>query len=217
MKTLRKAVKSAAVSLVLLASVGTAHANLITNGSFEDGLYPGTTPYVTVGAGSSIIDGWTVVDGSIDWINTYWQASDGTKSIDLAGNYQHGLIVGTAFDTVVGQTYRVQFDMAGNPDRPYNKSLVSVSTGDIFTTHAFTFEQGGNTRQNMGWVTQYFDFVATSDSAELFFGDITNELNPNEAWGAALDNVRVDPVPEPSTVLLLGAGLAAICFRRRKA
>lgn len=217
MKCFRKAVTLAITSLGLLAGVSIAEANLITNGSFESGSFPGSTPFVTVGPGSDIIDGWSVIDGSIDWINTYWQASDGTKSIDLAGNHQHGLIVGTAFDTVAGQTYRVQFDMAGNPDRPYNKSLVSVSTGDAITTHAFTFEQAGNTHQDMGWVTQYFDFMAISDSAELFFGDITNELNPDEAWGAALDNVRVDAVPEPSTFLLLGAGLAALCFRRRKA
>lgn len=217
MKCYRNAVTLAITSLGLLAGVSIAEANLITNGSFEYGSYPGSTPFVTVGPGSNIIDGWSVIGGSIDWINTYWQASDGTKSIDLAGNYQHGLIVGTAFDTVVGQSYRVQFDMAGNPDRPYNKSLVSLSTGDVFTTHSFTFEQAGNTHQDMGWVTQYFDFVATSDSATLFFGDITNEMNPDEAWGAALDNVRVDAVPEPSTVLLLGAGLAAIYFRRRKA
>ncbi|ACH38816.1 PEP motif-containing protein, putative exosortase substrate [Citrifermentans bemidjiense Bem] len=217
MNTLRKAVTLAITSIVFLASIGIAQANLIANGSFEDGFYPGSTPFVTVGAGTNIIDGWSVVDGSIDWINTYWQASEGTKSIDLAGNYQHGLIVGTAFDTVAGQTYRVQFDMAGNPDRPYNKSLVSVSTGEIFTTHSFTFEQAGNTHQNMGWVTQYFDFVASSDSAELFFGDITNSLNPDEAWGAALDNVRVDAVPEPSTIFLLGAGLAGMCLWRRRA
>lgn len=218
---------------LLIGLNGIARANLITNGSFEDGTYSSNDPFITLNQGSTAITGWTVKSGSIDWINTYWNASDGSKSLDLAGYYQHGLI-STTFNATVGQTYRVQFDMAGNPDQPYAKSLVSVSTGDLPpSSHIFTFDQGTNNKNNMGWETKYFDFVAQAPGANpgdsiavtLMFGDVTGQLingvpdlslDPNESWGAALDNVRVDPVPEPSTFLLLGAGLAGVAGLRRK-
>jgi choice-of-anchor C domain-containing protein len=195
---------------LMLGVYGTAEANLITNGSFEGNVDIGS--FMTLSAGSNLIPGWTVSSGSIDWIGSYWTASDGTKSIDLAGYFAQGLIVGTTFDTVAGQTYRVQFDMAGNPYQSYDKALVAATVGGI--TQSFTFDQAGHSYQTMGWETKYFDFIAGGSSAQLSFGDATG--NADQAWGAALDNVRVDAVPEPSTLLLLGAGFAGFGIFGRK-
>ncbi|MBT0666424.1 choice-of-anchor C family protein [Geobacter pelophilus] len=206
------------VCLCLLLGVNcSAQASPIINGSFE-GNYLGKD-FVTLPAGDTSITGWTVVSGSIDWIESYWQPSDGAKSIDLAGN-EPGLIM-TNLTTEIGKTYRVQFDMAGNPDQGYDKALITLLTismtdSDGAVLNAFDFIQNGYNKDNMGWTTLYFDFFATSSTYELYFG------NAKEGpYGAALDNVRVDqaPVPEPSTFFLLGAGLAglgACCRRFRK-
>ena len=228
--TMNRLLKIGVASVGLFLSVsGAARANLIINGSFEDGAYNSSDQFVTLysnAASANSIAGWTVsapnMDGtgvsSIDWISSYWQASDGNKSIDLAGNYLHGLIA-TTFDTDPGQRYRVQFDMAGNPDRQYDKSLITVAiSGEGGAAYSDTFSQKGNTHNNMGWQTKYFDFIADDVSTQLFFGDMTNPDNPAEAWGAAIDNVSVElaPVPEPSTFLLFGVSLAALGIIRRK-
>lgn len=67
-------------AVLALGLYGTAEANLITNGSFEEGAYTGGS-YVTLTTGSTSLTGWSVVSGSIDWIGSYWQASEGEKAL----------------------------------------------------------------------------------------------------------------------------------------
>ena len=78
--------------------------NLIQNGSFETAtVNPGTDTLLN--AVSTVITGWTVSQGSIDYIGTVWQASNGVRSLDLSGG-NAGRIQQT-FNTTVGGTYRV--------------------------------------------------------------------------------------------------------------
>ena len=198
--------------LLILCVAGAASANLITNGSFENPDDPDVN-FLTLPNGSTAIPGW-MVGGSVDWIRNYWPASDGDWSLDLAGDMP-GAVLSNYFPTTPGQWYEVEFDMAGNPDRGYDKALIGIAYGSsTLTLVNFSFEQALGDKTNMGWQTKSFNFLADWEETLLVFGDATLEVGP---WGAAIDNVRVAPVPEPATMLLLGAGLIGLAgLGRRK-
>jgi choice-of-anchor C domain-containing protein len=179
------------LALTLGLGLTSVSAQLVNNGSFENGSCDGA--FITVNAGGTDITGWTV-GGSVDFICSYWQASQGARSIDLNG-LEAGSISQT-LTTTAGFSYAVTFDMSGNPDgstlentHPYYspsiKSLgVSVDGG---AATPYSFDTGsGNTATNMMWVPNLYNFTATSNSTVLTFAS----LIPG-AFGPALDNVQV--------------------------
>lgn len=103
--------KRTALALLTLATASPAFAaSLITNGSFETGAAPGS--FTTESAGSTDITGWTIASGSVDYIGSYWAASDGARSIDIAGSAIGAL--SQSFATTAGQKYLVTFDLSSN-------------------------------------------------------------------------------------------------------
>ncbi|MGA2793554.1 MAG: DUF642 domain-containing protein, partial [Roseiarcus sp.] len=114
----RKALAIAA-SVAWLGGASPSSANLVTNGSFESGTGDaGLGGFTTVYAGDTNIGDWTVFgpgnSPSVDWINGYWQAQDGTHSIDMNGNTLGG--VEQTIGTIAGRNYTMTFWMSGNPD-----------------------------------------------------------------------------------------------------
>jgi choice-of-anchor C domain-containing protein len=202
--------KIALATLALLALPTTANAAAFMNGSFENSaVNPGT--FTTLGAGATDINGWTVGGNSVDYIGTYWNAADGARSIDLAGNGPGS--ISQTFDTVAGKTYKVSFAMAGNTDGSPTVKTLLVS-GDA--SQNFSFDTTGASRSDMGWVTKTFTFIANGKSSTLTFA--AGDSGP---YGAALDNVAVSAVPEPAAwaLMITGFGMVggAMRTRRRKA
>jgi choice-of-anchor C domain-containing protein len=201
-----------------LAFTSGAWAGLV-NGSFESSTGPNPGQFVTLDGGDTSITGWTVGGGlnSIDYIGSYWTSSDGVRSIDLNG-LAPGSISQT-FDVISGQTYRVMFDMAGNPaGGPTVKTLQADATVSVTAS----FDTSNTDLTNMGWITHSFTFTANSTSETLTFLSLTTGNSGNGtypfAFGPALDNVSVTAVPEPSTwaMMILGfLGVGFMAYRRK--
>lgn len=202
-----------------LAAAGAAHANLLVNGSFENGAFVNQgNDTMSLNPGATAITAWSVVTDTTAWIgptNPFGlTASDGGFFLDLT-NYQAGAPfagVTQTFATIPGALYSVTFDLGsstfwGRPDS------LTASAGNASTT--FTAPGTGT---NNDWQHESMEFSAVST---------TTTLRLQGASGInyiGLDNVSVDlisaPVPEPETWTLMLAGLAAlgtIARRRRKA
>jgi choice-of-anchor C domain-containing protein len=210
-------------SLFVVGSMGASAASF-SNGSFETGV--GSGQFVTLSAGSPNgldIDGWTVNSGSVDYILSYWTAADGSRSVDLGGNEAGSIHQG--FDTVAGQTYRVDYYISGNPD-----GAPTVKTGKVeaigsfvglLTSQTFSFDTStpGHSRNSMVWNLFSFYFTAANDISALVFTSTTVGGNPNGAFGPALDLVSVTAVPLPAALWLMVGSLFGLfgAARRRKA
>jgi choice-of-anchor C domain-containing protein len=203
--------KIAVVTFFLLSCAGAAAAPF-QNGSFElGGVAPCNTFNVPIG--STLITGWTVSAGNIDWLGAPpacgWQASNGVASLDMVGSGAGGIGgIQQTFDTVPGVTYQVQFDMAGNFGAPPVVKPLAVTINGVTTN--YTFDTTGRSQNNMGWVTQTITFVAAGPTSTInFVSDVSLSGGTLNA-GAALDNVRIAPLGASTAVPLGWAQWAAM-------
>lgn len=177
---------------------------------FSDGFNFATPPssFTTVGGGGTI-GPWAVGGNSVDWIGGYWQPAEGNGSIDMSGNGPGTL--STTFNTVAGQSYILDFYLAGNTDGGNVSKDVNVQVGNLNQT--FSFNTPGRSRASMGWTLFSTPFTASAGTTTLTFTSLDNN-----AYGAALDGVTVaTAAPEPATYAFALLGLAGIgLFRRRR-
>lgn len=191
---------------VLLSSVPVgASASLITNGSFETA---NPSNAVLIAVGGTALTGWQVFNGNVERIN-FWQASDGSWSIDLDGQPGNAGELRQSFTTTPGVTYVVTFDLSGNPGSTNDTKRLQVSADGQSAT--FVFDASVITAlSDMHYQPQAWSFVADDTSATLSFKSLIGS-----GWGPVIDNVAVN-VPEPAAATLLAlAGLASL--RRRNA
>jgi len=169
----------------VLATMVDFAPNLIQNGSFEQG--PNPSDYLPLSPGSTAITGWTVIRGAIDYVGSYFVASDGSRCLDLNGNPGVGGVAQT-FATVPGQTYQVSFDMAGNSDLSNTLQTMEVSAAS--QVQDFTFVSGSD-KTHLGWQRDTWTFTANASQTTLEFYSLQTA---NPYYGPMLDNVMVAPI-----------------------
>lgn len=174
-------------ALALLLQPSARADNLVINGSFETGNF----------------NGWSV-DSTSPWMSVYpWYAVSGSYSAALTNDWYFGSITQT-LTTVPGQTYDLSFwllhywQIGGlNEWLAYwgGTELMHLSSFRSFPYKEYTFE-----------------VVAPGVATDLTFAF----LNRNGYF--YLDDVSVTaaPIPEPSTMLLLGGALLAVAALRRR-
>lgn len=180
-----------------------ALANLVVDGGFESPVI--FSQWSTFGPGP--LGGWTISSGSVEILRSYWQPSEGFQSLDTSGDGS-GVIQQT-IATVVGLTYRLSFDLSGNPDG--GTTIKTLQAGFGTATQSFHFDTTLTTRTDMQWSPQTWDIVATTSSTVLSFENIGTG-----PYGAALDNVSLTVIPEPSVMAFAGVGAVWLGVMARK-
>ena len=157
--------------------------NLLTNGSFEEN--PPWRPYTTLWGGHSL-PGWRVVGHSIDWVGSFWGASNGGYSLDLNGLWAGG--VEQEIVTEPGRFYFVYYALAANPEcEPYWKTFRISAAGE---DHSVLLNSYGRSRWNLRW-TEPEPFVFQADSDRTTLQLLSTGARGNGACGPTVDDVRV--------------------------
>ena len=219
------------LSILLALAAVDAHANLLTNGSFDIPAAPAGS-FTDYNPGDTGLTGWTIVGNPGTDVATFstltvfsgvsYVAEDGPNYLRLTGDGSNSDTEGVAqtIATNIGDSYTLTFWVGNVDDLPFDgvTSTVDVSANGT-SLGAFTNMCTACTT-TQSWQLFTTTFIATSNSTPLQFlnGDSANDNSNGLDNVSIVDNGPATSTPEPATFALALAGLAILssCARRRK-
>jgi hypothetical protein len=196
---MRKTLTAIAASL-LLAATG-AHANLVTNGTFD-------APNISTDSFSQVT---SLSFSDLNW-GFYSGGSGVTKLVDAGGNQfaqiASGDVLYTSFSVVTSGQYNIGFDFQGSG----LWGLTGSSWSPEVVAPTYLTPSAGWTSAMGGPVS-----LVGGDSYKIYFGGM---VTPPQFYSTlGLDNVSVSAVtavPEPEGYAMMVAGLGALGLMSRR-
>ena len=167
---LQSAVTASLISAWMLAPA--AHANMLSNASFEDGLAMVPNGRLQLGVGATSVTGWVVTGAPIDLVTTtWWEAPEGTRTLALNSTSAPGGVEQT-FVTEPGAAYEVRFQLSGEPfTTPELKTLRVAAAGQH---QDFEYDSTTNWHWDMLFGERTWSFVAEGSSTTIQFASLTS-------------------------------------------
>ena len=149
--------------------------------------------------GSTVLDGWRVVKGSVDAVfSEHYEPAHGTVCLDLDG-YEPGAIETDLGSLPIGTLVRVPFKLEGNRyiDGPRQIRVSIDGNSKTFTFKPASIYEGtpfSDRKGKLRWIQQEVRLRTQKPNPVLKF----ESLSPKGSrFGASIDNVAAYVVPEP--------------------
>jgi type VI secretion system secreted protein VgrG len=203
------------------------------------GVWPGTaiTGFGPIDGGPGIVHGTTYPGGSVaqqaqsDLTTAYNAIASESSTANLSGQDLGGMTLGAGvyhFDSSAFLTGELTLDAQGDPNARFDfqigSTLISASSSSVHIIHggngAHVYWDVGSSA-TLGTNTSFAGHLLATESITLNTGAAIFEGNALARNGAVtLDSnsisISASPVPEPTTLLIVGAGMAVFSRRRPK-
>jgi hypothetical protein len=198
------------ISFIAVAgSLAVAHAG-ITNGSFQHGSGATATGWTMGGSNAlALTDADYIANAGGFGASPYggrFLSFNAAETADDNWAYQD-------FATTAGQEYTVSFAYAnyGLDTTQQLNVLLSDSNAGLLLSSSYVDSTGGSDLSAI-WNTTSLTFTAVGATTRLKFTDAGSSTVSTDLF---VDNVAVEAVPEPMTMLALAGGAVALLRRRR--